>query len=360
MTIEIANKLIELRRSKGLSQEELADRLGISRQAVSKWERAESSPDIDNIMALSSLYGISVDELLCNEGRSSMDEAELDSEDAPVEDPPVGTADGIQRIEISIRGNVDLIGTDDSACSVIMTGSDEAKERVRVFKDGDAFNIIQDETEDEGFFGRMFKFNKDNLCVTVRIPRRMRAINAELKGGNFSAVSLSADSMNAKLGGGRASVEDVRITELALKTGGGSIILKNPTGSSFEFLTGGGSIKADNVSCAGRTKARTGGGSIMLSGRMTEVEAGSGGGDVRLFVTGAESIEAKTGGGGIAIELSGSDGAEAELKTGGGRARLTVDGNEVMSGRSVSASVGTGRTKVRAVSGGGSVNLSLK
>lgn len=64
MTIENANRLAELRRSHGLSQEELAEKLGISRQAVSKWERAESSPDTDNLIALAQLYGVTLDVLL--------------------------------------------------------------------------------------------------------------------------------------------------------------------------------------------------------------------------------------------------------------------------------------------------------
>lgn len=64
MNVEIAQRLAALRREKGYSQEELAERLGLSRQAVSKWERAESSPDIGNIVALAKLYGVSVDELL--------------------------------------------------------------------------------------------------------------------------------------------------------------------------------------------------------------------------------------------------------------------------------------------------------
>ena len=64
MTIEIADRLIKLRKKHGYSQEELADKLGLSRQAVSKWERAEASPDTDNLICLSKLYGVSLDELL--------------------------------------------------------------------------------------------------------------------------------------------------------------------------------------------------------------------------------------------------------------------------------------------------------
>ena len=67
MNIEIANKLVKLRKQAGLSQEELADKLGLSRQAVSKWERAEASPDTDNLICLAKLYNVSLDELLSTE-----------------------------------------------------------------------------------------------------------------------------------------------------------------------------------------------------------------------------------------------------------------------------------------------------
>lgn len=64
MTIETANRLYELRKKHNLSQEELAEKLGVSRQAVSKWERSEASPDTDNLIALAKIYGLSLDELV--------------------------------------------------------------------------------------------------------------------------------------------------------------------------------------------------------------------------------------------------------------------------------------------------------
>ena len=63
MNVETAQRLADLRRSKGFSQEGLARKLGLSRQAVSKWERAESSPDTENLISLAKLYGVSLDEL---------------------------------------------------------------------------------------------------------------------------------------------------------------------------------------------------------------------------------------------------------------------------------------------------------
>ncbi|WP_418911811.1 helix-turn-helix domain-containing protein [Adlercreutzia sp.] len=64
MNVEIAERLAARRKLAGLSQEALAEKLGVSRQAVSKWERSESSPDTDNLIALAKLYGVSLDELL--------------------------------------------------------------------------------------------------------------------------------------------------------------------------------------------------------------------------------------------------------------------------------------------------------
>ena len=62
--MEFNNKLYELRKQKGLSQEELANRLNVSRQTVSKWEVGESSPDMEKLVAISELFDISLDELV--------------------------------------------------------------------------------------------------------------------------------------------------------------------------------------------------------------------------------------------------------------------------------------------------------
>lgn len=59
-----SDKLIALRRKAGWSQEELAERLNVSRQSVSKWEGAQSMPDIDKIVQMSSLFGVTTDYLL--------------------------------------------------------------------------------------------------------------------------------------------------------------------------------------------------------------------------------------------------------------------------------------------------------
>ena len=62
--MKIEDKLLKLRKEKRLSQEEVAEKLNVSRQTVSKWETGQSSPDLDKIIPLCELYEISSDELL--------------------------------------------------------------------------------------------------------------------------------------------------------------------------------------------------------------------------------------------------------------------------------------------------------
>lgn len=76
MDLAMAQRLVDRRKAARLSQEALAAQLGVSRQAVSKWERSESSPDTDNLIALAALYGVSLDELLYGEAASDADGSE--------------------------------------------------------------------------------------------------------------------------------------------------------------------------------------------------------------------------------------------------------------------------------------------
>lgn len=67
MNMTFAEKLKSIRKQARMSQEQLAEKLGVSRQAVMKWETDAGIPDIENIMAISALFDISIDELLSNE-----------------------------------------------------------------------------------------------------------------------------------------------------------------------------------------------------------------------------------------------------------------------------------------------------
>ncbi len=80
--MSLAEKLISLRKQKGLTQIDLAEKLNVSRQAISRWEVGTSVPSTDNLKVLSELYGVSVDYLLksnpdtdvCNESAQALDQ----------------------------------------------------------------------------------------------------------------------------------------------------------------------------------------------------------------------------------------------------------------------------------------------
>lgn len=79
--MELYEKLYELRRASGMSQEELAEKLGVSRQAVSKWESGATHPELSKLIELSKLYSVSVDELLSLEHAKP----EQDAAESPVQ-----------------------------------------------------------------------------------------------------------------------------------------------------------------------------------------------------------------------------------------------------------------------------------
>ena len=79
----LADKIIALRKKAGWSQEELAEKLGVTRQSVSKWEGAQSIPDMEKILTLSRIFGVSTDTLL-------KDEMDL-AESAPVQESESGS-----------------------------------------------------------------------------------------------------------------------------------------------------------------------------------------------------------------------------------------------------------------------------
>lgn len=89
----LADKITQLRKKSGMSQEELAEKLNVSRQSVSKWESAQSTPDLNRILQMSALFSVSTDVLLKDELDLSQSEdvgmvtAETVSHDEP--NPPV-------------------------------------------------------------------------------------------------------------------------------------------------------------------------------------------------------------------------------------------------------------------------------
>lgn len=136
MNIEIANRLVRLRKEKNLSQEALANELGISRQAVSKWERAEASPDTDNLILLAKLYGMSLDDLL------KTDQKEFESGNNQQASKEKTEEDKKQKkkesVHISLKHGIHVTGEDGEEVHVGWNGIhvEDPKEDSRIHIDG--------------------------------------------------------------------------------------------------------------------------------------------------------------------------------------------------------------------------------
>ena len=71
--MKLSDKLVKLRKINGWSQEDLAEKLNVSRQAISRWESETAQPDASNVLNLSKLFGVTADYLLNDEYESDFD-----------------------------------------------------------------------------------------------------------------------------------------------------------------------------------------------------------------------------------------------------------------------------------------------
>ena len=108
----LADKIIENRKKNGWSQEELADKLGVSRQSVSKWEGAQAVPDMKKILQMSEVFGVSTDYLL----RDDMEEPQV-PDTAPVDN---GLEETVR--EVSMEEANAFLEHNEKAASSISTG----------------------------------------------------------------------------------------------------------------------------------------------------------------------------------------------------------------------------------------------
>lgn len=152
MDIKIADRLLALRKKAGYSQDELADKIGVSRQAVSKWERGEASPDTDNLIALAKLYGVGLDDLVnCDRAMPNVNPADNNpSEDILYSDDKGNRVDisdshihvrSAEGTEVNIGGNLgkfikDKITDNIDKVNVASSNPDIAKKHITVDNTG--------------------------------------------------------------------------------------------------------------------------------------------------------------------------------------------------------------------------------
>ena len=118
--MNFAEKLKSLRKENGMSQETLAEKLGVSRQAVTKWETELGLPDIDNMVAISKLFGITLDEFLSEKVETAVSKGYL------YESKTEYDIDGNKRFDIKLGGAYSLrvIGSDGEKVLVLLASND--------------------------------------------------------------------------------------------------------------------------------------------------------------------------------------------------------------------------------------------
>ena len=186
MNIEVGNRLCELRKSRKLSQEQLAEKIGVSRQAVSKWERAEAAPDTDNLIALAEIYDVSIDEILTGKARTpkcndSNDDSEETSESVPKseEEEACKTEDNYRKSGVSFKNGINVnddnayvhvgfdgIHVEEKNGTKVHVGASgifvDEKGDTKVYTDEDG-NIVYKEYENNSFLTGVIK----NVCIPI-------------------------------------------------------------------------------------------------------------------------------------------------------------------------------------------------
>lgn len=100
--MNLGEKLAQLRKAKGLSQVELAEALGVSRQAVSRWEVGTSVPSIENIKCIRVLYGVSLDALLLDAQEGVHQKEEANPEQSAGKQEPGSKRLSFQRVALIV------------------------------------------------------------------------------------------------------------------------------------------------------------------------------------------------------------------------------------------------------------------
>lgn len=189
--MNFAEKLKTLRKQKNISQEQLAEKIHVSRQAITKWENGNGIPDIENLLAISSIFNESIDSLLSEEkSLISKNEFLYDSRTEYDLDSP-------KKIDLKIGTAHELIieKTNDEKIQVIAASNKlsfiKQQVKVKIEEDKRNMDVVVKHTSDLSDLASL-----ENLFILVRIPVKFVAdieLNAELE--NLKIRDIVFDSI---------------------------------------------------------------------------------------------------------------------------------------------------------------------
>jgi hypothetical protein len=200
-----AEKLKSIRKQVGMSQELLAEKFGVSRQAVTKWETGAGIPDIDNMVSISNLFNISIDELICNKGTTLKTSeylfesiTEYDIDKIKSYDMKFGGAEkfvlsGYNGEKIRVRLVSNLLSTLQNDFKVKI---DDSRKRIDV--DVKRYNSVTEATA------------KETVSIFVEIPTSyISHIECEVNAKSVEIRSLECDNIELDIKTSRITLEDI-------------------------------------------------------------------------------------------------------------------------------------------------------
>ena len=206
--MKLSEKIKALRKGAGLSQEEFGAKLNVSRQAITKWESGEGLPDIGNLLVLSRMFKVSVDDLLSEEK---------------------ALAEKLFLYESRISSDIDTLRDFDIqlgfAAEVSVYGSEGEKLEVSCFSNdiADLSGLVKIKVDDEGKSaditlklrdGITETLCRESLHVEIALPQRyVRKVEVAARTGKFSLRHL--EYKNFEFGG---KADEIRLSELTGNT----------------------------------------------------------------------------------------------------------------------------------------------
>lgn len=203
-----SEKLKSIRKKAGMSQEKLAEKIGVSRQAITKWETDSGIPDIDNMMALSELFNISLDELLSNE------KTEKKQTDYLYESVTEYDIDNLKRYDMNLGG----------ANTFVLSGYDGEKIRVRLASN--TLSAIQSD------FKVKIDDNKNHIDIDISRKNGMTEADAKEQVMIFVLIpNKYIDRIEATINAGKIEVKDLSCESLELETKTNNVVLDGFVGT---------------------------------------------------------------------------------------------------------------------------------
>ena len=194
--MNFAEKLKELRKQKGISQEQLAEKIYVSRQAITKWESGNGIPDIENLLSISALFNESLDSLLSEE-KSLISKHEFLYESRTEYD-----LDSPKKIDlkVGVAHEVIIEKTKDEKIQVIAASNKlnylAQQVKVKIVEDKRRMDVVVKHSADLSDISA-----EENLFILVRIPEKFVAdveLNSELENLKIRDITFDAIEFDGK------------------------------------------------------------------------------------------------------------------------------------------------------------------